>query len=66
MYCYLIERVDNVSYVEDYAIVVIAKDKLCAERLARVNSDDFRKAKVRVKKIDMSKEQVILIANTGS
>jgi len=66
MECFKVERTDRVSYVEDYAMVVIAKDELHAERCARLNSSDFRKAKLKVAKIDMNTEQVILVANSGS
>lgn len=66
MNCYLVERIENVRYVEDYAMVVIAKDERHAERKARIESEDFKKAKLKVTKIDMDKENVILIANTGA
>jgi hypothetical protein len=47
-------------------MVVIAQDELHAERCARLKSSDFRKAKLKVTKIDMDIEQVILVANTGA
>lgn len=66
MNCFKIDRTDRVSYVEDYSMVVIAQDELHAERCARLKSSDFRKAKLKVTKIDMDIEQVILVANTGA
>jgi hypothetical protein len=66
MNCYLVERIENIRYIEDYAMVVIAKDELHAERKARIESEDFEKAKLKVTKIDMDKENIVLIANTGA
>ena len=66
MNCFKVERTDRVSYIEDYAMVVIAEDELHAERCARLKSSDFKKAKVKVTKIDMSIEQIVLVANSGS
>jgi len=66
MKCYLVSRTDKVSWVEDYAMVVIAKDELHAERKSRWESEYFRKAKLKVKEINMNTEKVILIANTGA
>jgi hypothetical protein len=64
--CFLVERTDRISYVEDYAMVVVAEDELHAERCARWKSSDFKKAKLKVTRIDMNAEQVILVANTGA
>jgi len=66
MNCFKVERTDRVSYVEDYAMVVIAEDERHAEKCARLKSSDFRKAKLKVTKIDIDMEQVILVANSGS
>ena len=66
MKCYKIDRVEHTSYGEDYSMVVIAKDELHAERLARFKSYDFRKGKLRVREIDMEEEQCVLVANNGS
>ncbi len=54
------------DWCEDYAIAVLAVDKLHAERCARCNSDNFRKGKVEVTEIKADKEKVILIANMGA
>ena len=64
--CYRVERTDKVSWVEDYAMIVIAQDELHAERVARWKSSDFRKAKVKVTEISMEEEQVVMVANTGA
>lgn len=56
----------DVDYMEDYAIIVVAEDERHAERCARWNSYDFRKAKnLTVEKIDLNQEQVVLIASTS-
>ncbi len=55
------------DFSQDYAMVIIAEDKLYAERKARSISNDFRKSKeVTVKEIRMDEEQCVLIANTGA
>jgi len=66
MECFKIDRVDRLSYGEDFSMIVIAEDELHAERKARIESEDFEKAKLKVTQIDMSIEQVILIDNTGA
>jgi len=66
MKCFKVERTDRVSWVEDYAMVVIAEDELHAERVARWKSGDFRKAKLKVTEINTEEEQIILVANTGA
>lgn len=32
MKCFKVDRIDRLSYVEDYSMVIIAKDELHAER----------------------------------
>lgn len=58
---------ERIGYATDYAKVVVAKDALHAEKCARCESHDFRKAKLKVEEIDLSdtRERVILVANTG-
>lgn len=57
---------EDVDYSEDYAIVVIAEDRRHAERRARWSSYDFRKAKnLKIEKIDLSQEQVVLTASVS-
>jgi hypothetical protein len=46
--------------------IVLAKDEMWAEKLARLASDDFRKAKLSVEQIDLSKEGVYLTTNMGA
>lgn len=64
--CFKVERVGYCGYCEDYAMVVTAIDERHAERCARVNSEDFRKGELKITPIDMTKEQVILVADTGA
>jgi hypothetical protein len=67
MNIYLVERTEEITWVEDYAMVVIAEDEKHAERRARWESGDFKRAKnLLVKKVDADKEQSVLIANTGA
>ncbi len=66
MKCFIVSRIDKIMYCEDMDMAVIAKDEMWAEKLARLRSEDFRKAKLKVKEIDLSKEQVILITNKGA
>jgi hypothetical protein len=67
MNIYLVERTEEITWVEDYAMVVIAEDEKHAERRARWESRDFKRAKnLLVKKVDVDKEQSVLIANTGA
>ena len=68
MYAYLITRwEDNISWCEDDGLVVVAEDELHAERLARINSDDFAKSQnIKIKQISLDTEQVVLVSNTGA
>ena len=54
------------DWCEDDAIVVLAIDKLHAERCARCNSRYFSKGEVKVKEIKMDEEKVVLISNMGA
>lgn len=54
------------DWCEDNAIVVLAIDKLHAERCARCNSRYFSKGEVKVKEIKMDEEKVVLISNMGA
>ena len=67
MYKYLIiskaTYTRKADWYEDYAVAVLAVDKLHAERCARCNSDNFAKEKVEVTEVKANKEKVILIAN---
>lgn len=68
MNVYLITRPeDHISWCEDNGLIVVASDKLHAEKLAKCNSDDFAKSKnIKIEQIDLNKEQVILTSNTGA
>lgn len=68
MNVYLITRPkDNISWCEDDGLVVVAEDELHAERLARINSDDFaRSQNIEIKQINLDTEQVVLVSNTGA
>ena len=66
MKVFKIDKKDKISWCMDYSMVVIAKDELHAERCARLNSDDFKKAKLEVTEINLDTEQCVLVANTGA
>ena len=68
MNAYLITRPkDNISWCEDDGLVVVAEDELHAERLARINSDDFAKSRnIEIKQINLDTEHVVLVSNTGA
>lgn len=68
MNVYLVTRPeDHISWCEDNGLVIVASDKLHAEKVARCNSDDFAKSKnIKIEQIDLNEEQVILISNTGA
>ena len=66
MKVFRIDKKDKISWCMDYSMVVIANDELHAERCARLNSDDFKKAKLEVTEINLDTEQCVLVANTGA
>ena len=66
MKVFRVNKKDKISWCMDYPMVVIAKDELHAERCARLNSDDFKKAKLEVTEINLDTEQCVLVANTGA
>lgn len=66
MKVFRVDKKDKISWCMDYSMIVIAEDELHAERCARVNSDDFKKAKLEVTEINLDTEQCVLIANTGA
>lgn len=66
MKAYLVKRPAK-DWCQDYAMVIIAKDELHAERKARISSNDFKKCQeITVAEIDMNEEQCVLVANTGA
>ena len=66
MKVFKVDKKDKISWCMDYSMVVIAEDELHAERCARLNSDDFKKAKLEVTEINLDTEQCVLVANTGA
>lgn len=53
-------------WCEDYGMVIVAEDKLHAERKARWSSEDFRTEKnLKIKEIKMNEERCVLVANMG-
>lgn len=51
------------SWCEDRGIVIVAENKLHAERKARSSSKDFRTEKnLKIKEIKMNKEQCVIVA----
>lgn len=65
MKVYLITR--KADWCEDDAMVVIAEDKLHAERLARWNSEHFKNEKnLKITEISLNNEQVVLKSNMGA
>ena len=66
MKVFRVDKKDKISWCMDYSMIVIAKDELHAERCARLNSDDFKKAKLEVTEINLDTEQCVLVANTGA
>ena len=66
MKVFRVNKKDKISWCMDYSMVVIAKDELHAERCARLNSDDFKKAKLEITEINLDTEQCVLVANTGA
>lgn len=66
MKVFKVDKKDKISWCMDYSMVVIAEDELHAERCARLNSDDFKKAKLEVTEINLDTEQCVLVANIGA
>lgn len=67
MNVYLVELpVDEYTYGDDYAMVIIAEDKIHAERKARWSSYNFEQAKkINISQVNLDKEAVVLTANVG-
>lgn len=64
---YKIRRTEGISWCQDDEMVVIAEDELCAERRARLSSDDFSREKnLDIEEINMDEERYVLISNTGA
>jgi hypothetical protein len=67
MNVYLVELPDGeYTYGDDYAMVIVAKDELHAERKARWSSYNFEEAKnINVSQVNLNEETVVLKANVG-
>lgn len=67
MNVYRVERKDNkISWCEDIVMIVVAEDERHAERKARWISEDFKNSNnIKVTKISLNKEAVLLVENTG-
>lgn len=65
MRVFVVERTGDIMWCEDYKMVVIEETPMRAERQARWASEDFKKAKLRVTEIDMSKPGVVSRENKG-
>ena len=57
---------DKYSYCDDYKAVVVAEDELHAERLARLKCYDWKKAKLKVTKIDLNEEAILSVEKVGA
>ena len=66
MKVFVIDRTDDYTYCDDYKAVVVAEDALHAEKYARLNIGQFRKAKLKVTEISLDTEQILSIENTGA
>ena len=55
MKVFIIDRTDKISWTQDYRMVVVADDKLHAERRARLSSEDFKKVPLKITEVDLSK-----------
>ena len=66
MKVYKIDRTDKISWAQDYSMIVVAQDALHAEKCARMSSEDFIKAPLKVEEIDLTKERCIMKENTGA
>lgn len=68
MNVYLAELpVGKYSWGDDYAMVIVAKDKIHAKRKARWSSDSFKQAeKINISQVNLNEEAAILTANAGS
>lgn len=63
---FIIERIDSLSYCEDYKAVVVADDVKQAEEFARKNIEDFKNATLKIDTVDLNTTQIITVENTES
>ena len=66
MKVFVIDRIDNYSYCDNYKAVIVAEDELHAERYARMKVYGFDKAKLMVTEVDLEWEQILSVENVGA
>ena len=66
MKVFVIDRIDNYSYCDNYKAVIVAEDELHAERYARMKVGGFDKAKLMVTEVDLEWEQILSVENVGA
>lgn len=65
MNVYIIDRIDHYSYHDNYKAVIVAKDALQAEAVARCNIYGFQKAKLKVTKVELDSIRILAKENVG-
>ena len=63
MKVFVIDRIDNYSYCDNYKAVVVAED---TEKYARMNIYGFDKAKLMVTEVNLGREQILSVENMGA
>lgn len=63
---YIIDRLDNYSYCDNYKAVIVAKDALQAEAVARCNIYGFQKAKLKVTEVELDSIRILSVENIGA
>ena len=66
MKVFVIDRIDNYSYCDNYKAVIVAEDEFHAERYARMKVYGFDKAKLMVTEVDLEWEQILSVENVGA
>lgn len=66
MKVFVIDRTDKYSYCDSYKAVVVAEDKLHAEKYARMKVYGFKKAKLKVTEVILDHEQILSVENVGA
>lgn len=57
---FLVTRMENGSWGDTIQMTIVAKDEKHAERKARITNSDLKKTKLKVDKIDLTQERVII------
>ena len=66
MKVFVIDRIDNYSYCDNYKAVIVAEDEFHAERYERKKVYGFDKAKLMVTEVDLEWEQILSVENVGA